>query len=168
MELPPLKLQKMCMLVEKRPFQGCLPLPGASQVRFEATRPSEPANPKLKEGAKVSPAHGVGLAPSVLACFSGGGDPGAMFVASSGPRRSHVAVFEVYLSKKIAIPHQLALQAGIRQRDSWCSEVVSWNSAQGWIACGGLRFAAFACDSEGESGLLKAPEKGFFASSRRS
>lgn len=37
----------------------------------------------------------------------------------------------VYLSKKIAIPHQLALQ------------VVSWNSAQGWIACGG------------ESGLLK-------------
>lgn len=37
----------------------------------------------------------------------------------------------VYLSKKIAIPHQLALQ------------VVSWNSAQGWIGCGG------------ESGLLK-------------
>jgi len=37
----------------------------------------------------------------------------------------------VYLSKKIAIPHNLALQ------------VVSWNSAQGWIACGG------------ESGLLK-------------
>lgn len=37
----------------------------------------------------------------------------------------------VYLSKKIAIPHNLALQ------------VVAWNSAQGWIACGG------------ESGLLK-------------
>eukprot|EP00927_Polykrikos_kofoidii_P070639 TRINITY_DN67050_c0_g1_i1.p1 TRINITY_DN67050_c0_g1~~TRINITY_DN67050_c0_g1_i1.p1 ORF type:complete len:1238 (+),score=226.96 TRINITY_DN67050_c0_g1_i1:119-3832(+) len=37
----------------------------------------------------------------------------------------------VYLSKKIAIPHNLALQ------------VVRWNSAQGWIACGG------------ESGLLK-------------
>jgi len=37
----------------------------------------------------------------------------------------------VYLSKKIAIPHNLALQ------------VVAWNSAQGWIACGG------------EGGLLK-------------
>lgn len=37
----------------------------------------------------------------------------------------------VFLSKKIAIPHNLALH------------VVSWNSAQGWIACGG------------ESGLLK-------------
>jgi WD repeat-containing protein 35 len=37
----------------------------------------------------------------------------------------------VYLSKKIAIPHNLALQ------------VVRWNAAQGWIACGG------------ESGLLK-------------
>lgn len=37
----------------------------------------------------------------------------------------------VYLSKKIAIPHNLALQ------------VVSWNSSHGWIACGG------------ESGLLK-------------
>eukprot|EP00746_Dinoflagellata_sp_MGD_P003051 gnl/MRDRNA2_/MRDRNA2_105954_c0_seq1.p1 gnl/MRDRNA2_/MRDRNA2_105954_c0~~gnl/MRDRNA2_/MRDRNA2_105954_c0_seq1.p1 ORF type:complete len:1217 (-),score=242.16 gnl/MRDRNA2_/MRDRNA2_105954_c0_seq1:227-3877(-) len=32
-----------------------------------------------------------------------------------------------YLSKKIAIPHNLAL------------EVVAWNSAQGWIACGGER-----------------------------
>ncbi|CAE7573710.1 Wdr35 [Symbiodinium sp. CCMP2456] len=42
-----------------------------------------------------------------------------------------LALAQVYLSKKIAIPHQLALQ------------VVSWNSAQGWIACGG------------ESGLLK-------------
>jgi len=37
----------------------------------------------------------------------------------------------VYLSKKIAIPHNLALQ------------VVAWNAAQGWIACGG------------ENGLLK-------------
>jgi WD repeat-containing protein 35 len=37
----------------------------------------------------------------------------------------------VYLSKKIAIPHNLALQ------------VVAWNSSQGWIACGG------------ENGLLK-------------
>eukprot|EP00747_Dinoflagellata_sp_TGD_P185914 gnl/TRDRNA2_/TRDRNA2_42708_c0_seq1.p1 gnl/TRDRNA2_/TRDRNA2_42708_c0~~gnl/TRDRNA2_/TRDRNA2_42708_c0_seq1.p1 ORF type:complete len:1239 (+),score=279.59 gnl/TRDRNA2_/TRDRNA2_42708_c0_seq1:153-3869(+) len=37
----------------------------------------------------------------------------------------------VYLSKKIAIPHNLSLQ------------VVAWNSAAGWIACGG------------ESGLLK-------------
>eukprot|EP00929_Paragymnodinium_shiwhaense_P008039 TRINITY_DN111964_c0_g1_i1.p1 TRINITY_DN111964_c0_g1~~TRINITY_DN111964_c0_g1_i1.p1 ORF type:complete len:1227 (-),score=335.65 TRINITY_DN111964_c0_g1_i1:276-3956(-) len=37
----------------------------------------------------------------------------------------------VYLSKKIAIPHNLALR------------IVAWNSAQGWIACGG------------ESGLLK-------------
>lgn len=37
----------------------------------------------------------------------------------------------MYLSKKIAIPHNLALQ------------VVAWNSAQGWIACGG------------EGGLLK-------------
>mmetsp|Transcript_12201 Transcript_12201/g.31343 ORF Transcript_12201/g.31343 Transcript_12201/m.31343 type:complete len:1210 (-) Transcript_12201:196-3825(-) len=37
----------------------------------------------------------------------------------------------VYLSKKIAIPHNLALQ------------VVAWNSSQGWIACGG------------EGGLLK-------------
>lgn len=33
----------------------------------------------------------------------------------------------VYLSKKIAIPHNLSL------------EVVAWNSAQGWIACGGER-----------------------------
>lgn len=50
------------------------------------------------------------------------------------PQRLGTEVWEamfVYLSKKIAIPHQLALQ------------VVSWNSAQGWIACGG------------ESGLLK-------------
>jgi hypothetical protein len=31
----------------------------------------------------------------------------------------------IYLSKKIAIPHNLRLQC------------VSWNSEQGWISCGG-------------------------------
>ncbi len=78
---------------------------------------------------------------------------------------------QVYLSKKIAIPHQLALQAFFSveifmltrtwgyqhvawlQKESDCSkkggcwcilqewndfQVVSWNSAQGWIACGGV------------------------------
>lgn len=50
---------------------------------------------------------------------------------SLGPDVAGEHTMFVYLSKKIAIPHQLALQ------------VVSWNSAQGWIACGG------------ESGLLK-------------
>ena len=68
-------------------------------------------------------------------------------------------VFEVYLSKKIAIPHQLALQATRSFKRGSCHEVVSWNSAQGWIACGGLRFAAFCMCFEGESGLLKASER---------
>ena len=31
----------------------------------------------------------------------------------------------IYLSKKVAIPHNIKLQT------------VSWNSEQGWIACGG-------------------------------
>ena len=99
-------------------------------------------------------------------------------------------ILQVYLSKKIAIPHQLALQAnllwpalpgkkyhvmqqhmiiyaifptvgyhiffalttwwmfflwlGIPTFSPCQRQVVSWNSAQGWIACGG------------ESGLLKA------------
>ena len=103
-----------------------------------------------------------------------------MFVPTSGsstcehslhgkkPRQRRVQENEVYLSKKIAIPHQLALQALCFM---CCSEsafkaagdvedaeagtfglprysvlpmlqaaglqVVSWNSAQGWIACGG-------------------------------
>ena len=52
----------------------------------------------------------------------------------------------VYLSKKIAIPHNIHL------------EVISWNLAQGWIACGGERglLKVIRLESSTEAGAASA------------
>eukprot|EP00928_Gymnodinium_smaydae_P071095 TRINITY_DN54772_c0_g1_i1.p1 TRINITY_DN54772_c0_g1~~TRINITY_DN54772_c0_g1_i1.p1 ORF type:complete len:1239 (-),score=345.63 TRINITY_DN54772_c0_g1_i1:123-3839(-) len=56
----------------------------------------------------------------------------------------------VYLSKKIAIPHNMALQ------------VVAWNSAQGWIACGGESglLKVLKLESSGEAAAKQGPAAG--------
>lgn len=52
----------------------------------------------------------------------------------------------IYLSKKIAIPHNTKLQC------------VSWNSEQGWIACGGANGLLKVLKLEGKKSA-KAPAK---------
>lgn len=52
----------------------------------------------------------------------------------------------VYLSKKIAIPHNIKLQA------------VSWNSEQGWIACGGANGLLKVLKLESKKGKKKTKD----------